>query len=631
MAMRNGPLVSERVRSNQVFNVDKNSYLPTVASVSPPILFTTRTDMPPACNYDFSTKWLDANHKAAVSTHCDDETRMCDARVESDPATFLMCGTGKPQSRGQFFGLQVSEFLGERGFADFLYSFTRHSFLTREGVERDTSSIIDSNTLSARAVFVFYTPGSGTTTVLQVRANFIGEKVMHANIKVDHFSILEGEDLITYAAVQLITLIYVAVLFINGVKELLKMRRNYVYLGMDYRLDYMCMMLTDIAVAVFLSVFQINRLRYKIDSASNTAETVGTITSIPWADSSLSPGEKTVTFLDIVQDLLQLMSDAESSNQILTYTLVFLIGRILVATSCHPRLALLTGTIARSLDDLWHTAMLVVTTMCFFASIGVWLFGEERDEFANFETAMQTLFEMMIMNELPVNWGSSTNLVLYSVTYSLVIGMIVLNFLLAIVVDSYMKVRDFNIDFETELEFVTDFFCCVVGRILSYYHKWPSKVVVAAEIEKCIKKNIGLDELRSIQKFGSISQATSFLRHYSRFSALQPKPIEAPEYLPMADEVERRVAMMLGTAPSTRSARRAYNATTSEVNKVNGIDSTLKKHTEMLEMIAERLGMVDFPEYKPLNSNRGNCDELGVCGNHENILGSNPHEGLASL
>lgn len=47
---------------------------------------------------------------------------------------------------------------------------------------------------------------------------------MHANIKVDHFSILEGEDLITYAAVQLITLIYVAVLFINGVKELLKMR-----------------------------------------------------------------------------------------------------------------------------------------------------------------------------------------------------------------------------------------------------------------------------------------------------------------------------------------------------------------------------------------------------------------------
>lgn len=64
--MRNGPLVSERVRSNQVFNVDKNSYLPTVASVSPPILFTTRTDMPPACSYDFSTKWLDVNHKAAV-------------------------------------------------------------------------------------------------------------------------------------------------------------------------------------------------------------------------------------------------------------------------------------------------------------------------------------------------------------------------------------------------------------------------------------------------------------------------------------------------------------------------------------------------------------------------------------
>lgn len=114
----------------------------------------------------FSTRLCNAC--AQVSKHCHHATRSCDAQVEQDPSTFLTCGAGAPQSQGRFFGLPVSEFLGERGFADFLYSFTRHPFLSRDGVGRDTSSVIDSNTLSAKAVLVFYTPGAGVTTVLQV-------------------------------------------------------------------------------------------------------------------------------------------------------------------------------------------------------------------------------------------------------------------------------------------------------------------------------------------------------------------------------------------------------------------------------------------------------------------------------
>lgn len=76
---------------------------------------------------------------------------------------------------------------------------------------------------------------------------------------------------------------------------------------------------------------------------------------------------------------------------------------------------------------------------------------------------------------------------------------------------------------------------------------------------------------RSTEQFGSVSQATSFLRYYSKFSALQPKAIESPDYLPMADEVERRLALMLGIAPSTRSSRRAYDTTTPKVKKHDGL------------------------------------------------------------
>lgn len=47
---------------------------------------------------------------------------------------------------------------------------------------------------------------------------------MHANVKVDHFSILEGEDLEMCAALRIVALLFVAFLFMNALKSLLEMR-----------------------------------------------------------------------------------------------------------------------------------------------------------------------------------------------------------------------------------------------------------------------------------------------------------------------------------------------------------------------------------------------------------------------
>ena len=44
--------------------------------------------------------------------------------------------------------------------------------------------------------------------------------------------------------------------------------------------------------------------------------------------------------------------------------------------------------------------------MCFFASIGTWLFGETRDDFSAFNVTMRTLFEMLF-GEFPDGWGDA--------------------------------------------------------------------------------------------------------------------------------------------------------------------------------------------------------------------------------
>jgi len=43
----------------------------------------------------------------------------------------------------------------------------------------------------------------------------------------------------------------------------------------------------------------------------------------------------------------------------------------------HPRLALLTGTIGKALDDLFHASLLILLLMCTFAAIATWRFGTE--------------------------------------------------------------------------------------------------------------------------------------------------------------------------------------------------------------------------------------------------------------
>ena len=83
--------------------------------------------------------------------------------------------------------------------------------------------------------------------------------------------------------------------------------------------------------------------------------------------------------------------------------------------------------------------LLVVTTMCFFSGMGVWLFGEYRDDFQTFNMAMQTLFTMML-GGFRERWDENTDMILFTIVYMLVMYLVVLSFLLAIVVEAYMKV-----------------------------------------------------------------------------------------------------------------------------------------------------------------------------------------------
>ena len=87
---------------------------------------------------------------------------------------------------------------------------------------------------------------------------------------------------------------------------------------------------------------------------------------------------------------------------------------------------------------------LVLILLVCFAQLGTWVFGGYRPEFQDFGTSVQTLFEMMFGGFVD-NWTQNMLLEVYSVSFLVVLFLLVLNFLLAIIVEAYMKVSMYSV------------------------------------------------------------------------------------------------------------------------------------------------------------------------------------------
>ena len=150
--------------------------------------------------------------------------------------------------------------------------------------------------------------------------------------------------------------------------------------------------------------------------------------------------EKKEAFFVNVQELLDNVAWSDLLNALCNIIPLVNLLRVIMCTSVHPRLALLTGTLANAIDDLWHTALLTCLLMLCFAGIGTWRFGGEYENYANFERTLQTEFEMLF-GGFQDGWTDSWEMRLFTVLYLLVLFLLVLNFLLAIIVEAYMALR----------------------------------------------------------------------------------------------------------------------------------------------------------------------------------------------
>jgi hypothetical protein len=193
------------------------------------------------------------------------------------------------------------------------------------------------------------------------------------------------------------------------------------------------------------------------------------------------------------------------------------------------------------------------------------VFGAQYDSFGNLnETFFATQFDMMIggLEYVPDGFSQDTLLMIYICTFFVIMFFFMLNFLLSIIVDAYLRVKMAIDQQETEQNFVVDISSIFIVGIKSYIDKWPEPDDIAEKLKSFTALlTVNASTLAAVVDQDDDWKRESrirFIMHYEKYDFLEPKKanLDCVQNLDHAiEEVEKRVAMVMGVQAPTLHER----------------------------------------------------------------------------
>lgn len=120
-----------------------------------------------------------------------------------------------------------------------------------------------------------------------------------------------------------------------------------------------------------------------------------------------------------------------------------IVGRFFKAFNAQPRLSMVTRTLSRATNDIFHFGIVFMSVFVAYVLSGLCLFGEELTDFADFDRSMNSCWRLLLgdfdWEELRVVGRLEAGLWFWS--FSIMLMLIMLNMLLAIVMDFYTEVK----------------------------------------------------------------------------------------------------------------------------------------------------------------------------------------------
>jgi hypothetical protein len=120
-----------------------------------------------------------------------------------------------------------------------------------------------------------------------------------------------------------------------------------------------------------------------------------------------------------------------------------------------------------------HFLLLLAVLFVGFLVLALAQFSGSIESFSNFQGACEMLYDMMLSG-LPDNWMSHPVTAVYVIFFNVLVFLTMLNFIIAIIVDSYAKVCQENEELKTDQEFFTDVIDVFTVACNPGFFGWPS-------------------------------------------------------------------------------------------------------------------------------------------------------------
>jgi len=365
-----------------------------------------------------------------------------------------------------------------------------------------------------RDIFVasfIYFPNADAVSLLRLDFAFENTGRIVADRRINTHSVLQDAPRwTTYLALQstFLILIYARILFILVRCCRVKAHRRVTY---------------DCLLTVLLGAFGTQDLLYRLVGEDTTM--TGLVSLVNRILSVEDPSSQSAVAMVINDsfETLNVIKDAVAYQELmklLAYFLVFMcLLRLIQHMEVHPKVDLISRTVMVAAGDMFHFCLIFIIFFAILAWLAHWSFGPDKIAFSTFRIAANTCFQMLI-GEYPFEdeWTEGWLQKIWYILYTFLLFLVSLNILLAIIVESFLRVKQ---ETEGRLEvksLVLDLLSLPLKALIGFHHRWPSTRALYFHLEatRLWKAPVTAKELAMSTQavFGNLDKAADLLRYY---------------------------------------------------------------------------------------------------------------------
>jgi hypothetical protein len=322
--------------------------------VAPPLLMQTRHKSRP-CGWEFADEVLDSFVRVGRKLRCDG-VYTC----PSFSSTSIYQCPGD-QEDGMFFGIMPQQFEGQDRYIELLQTITDIPVLVRDFTgdgQRtlvESSRFLDTLTEELEVRAVFFSPVAGITTALTVSFSMEPDGLTNS-YNVRHFVALIGDELTGFQLLIAGSLISQFALIVQLIVEGRRIRTLW-RKGKGVEKRECVGLLVHSCVAILTVTSSALLLTAAGNSEAHTKDVVAGFVDQDWGSNARSE-EKLTTLVGSLENLLGHISWEESIEGLALFQALLIFMGVLLTTSLHPRVALITSTLEHALSDMFHFAMI---------------------------------------------------------------------------------------------------------------------------------------------------------------------------------------------------------------------------------------------------------------------------------